>query len=408
MPALRRYLLDHPALVWLLGFTLKAEPSSPFGFDVAASVPTRRQFNRVLRDLSNDALQFLLDSTVVSIRAALPPELQATFGDVGAGDTKAILAWVKENNPKQFIKDGRLDKTRQPKGDPDCKLGIKNRRNTSPEDHIDTPPPTPTTEAKPASQLQVGVDILWGYASGVAVTKVGDWGEVVLAERTRPFNESDISYFTPLLEVTERRLGKRPKYGAWDTAYDAFYVYEYFHQAGDFAAVPLNEGKRGAERRFSEDGLPLCAAGLAMPLKFAYQHRSGLVEHQRGKHVCPLLYPSASGESCPIADAHFAKGGCTTTLAMSVGARIRHQLDRQSEAYTLVFNQRTATERINALAKELGIERPKLRNQRSITNQNTLTYVLLNLRCLQRIQARMSSQAAPEEPPPTCDLVLAA
>ena len=208
MPALRRYLLDHPALVWLLGFTLKAEPSSPFGFDVAASVPTRRQFNRVLRDLSNDALQFLLDSTVVSIRAALPPELQATFGDVVAGDTKAILAWVKENNPKQYIEEGRLDKTRQPTGDRDCKLGIKKRRNTSPEDHIDTPPPTPTTEAKPASQLQVGVDILWGYASGVAVTKVGDWGEVVLAERTRPFNESDISYFTPLLEVTERRLGK--------------------------------------------------------------------------------------------------------------------------------------------------------------------------------------------------------
>jgi len=393
MPTLRRYLLDHPALVWLLGFTLVPDPSSPFGFDVAASVPTRRQFNRVLRDLSNDALQFLLDSTVVSIRAALPPELQATFGDVVAGDTKAILAWVKQNNPKQFIKEGRLDKTRQPKGDPDCKLGIKNRRNTSPEDDIDTPPPTPTTEAKPASQLQVGVDILWGYASGVAVTKVGDWGEVVLAERTRPFNESDISYFTPLMEVTERRLGKRPTYGAWDTAYDAFYVYEYFHQAGGFAAVPRNVGRRGSDRRFSEEGLPLCAAGLAMPLKSTYLHRSDLVEHERGKHVCPLLYPSASGESCPIADAHFAKGGCTTTIAMSIGARIRHQLDRQSEAYTLVFNQRTATERINALAKELGIERPKLRNQRSITNQNTLTYVLLNLRLLQRVQQRRSPQA---------------
>ncbi len=133
-----------------------------------------------------------------------------------------------------------------------------------------------------------------------------------------------------------------------------------------------------------------------------------MVEHERGKHVCPLLYPSASGESCPITDAHFAKGGCTTTLAMSVGARIRHQLDRQSEAYKLVFNQRTATERINGLAKELGIERPKLRNQRSITNQNSLTYVLLNLRCLQRVQQRMRSHAAEEEQPATPVMVLAA
>ena len=196
--------------------------------------------------------------------------------------------------------------------------------------------------------MQVGVDILWSYASGVAVTKAGDWGEVVLAERTRPFNESDIRYFTPLMEATERRLGTRPKYGAWDTAFDAFYVYEYFHQAGGFAAVPLNEGKRGAGRRFSEEGLPLCAAGLAMPLKSTYLHRSDLVEHERGKHVCPLLFPKPTGENCPIADAHFAKGGCTTTIATSIGARIRHQLDRQSEGYKLVFNQRTATERINA------------------------------------------------------------
>jgi len=408
MPALRAYLLDHPALVWLLGFPLKADPAAPHGFDLAASVPSHRQFNRVLRELSNDALQFLLTSTITAIVAALPKDEQAHFGQVVAGDTKAILAWVKENNPKQFIKEGRLDKTRQPKGDPDCKLGIKKRRNTSPEDDIDTAPPTPTTEAKPASKLQVGVDILWGYASGVAVTKVGDWGEVVLAERTRPFNQSDISYFTPLMEATERRLGKRPKYGAWDTAYDAFYVYEYFHDAGGFAAVPRNQGKRGAERRFSADGLPLCAAGLAMPMKFAYQHRSDLVEHQRGKHVCPLLFPKPTGASCPTADAHFTKGGCTTTIATSVGARIRHQLDRESESYKLVFNQRTATEQINALAKEVGIERPKLRNQRSITNQNTLMYVLLNLRCLQRIQERMSSQAAEEEQPPKRVMVLAA
>ncbi len=393
MPTLRAFLLDHPALVWLLGFTLVPDPTSPLGFDVAASVPTRRQLNRVLRELSNDALQFLLTSTITSIRAALPLEQQATFGEVVAGDTKAILAWVKENNPKQYIEEGRLDKTRQPTGDRDCKLGIKKRRNTSPEDALDEAPATPSSDGKPASGLQVGVDILWGYASGVAVTKVGDWGEVVLAERTRPFNESDISYFLPLMDATERRLGKRPKYGAWDTAYDAFYVYEYFHQAGGFAAVPRNVGRRGSDRHFSEEGLPLCAAGLAMPLKSTYLHRSDLVEHERGKHVCPLLYPSASGESCPIADAHFAKGGCTTTIAMSIGARIRHQLDRQSEAYTLVFNQRTATERINALAKELGIERPKLRNQRSITNQSTLTYVLLNLRLLQRVQQRQSPQA---------------
>ena len=44
-----------------------------------------------------------------------------------------------------------------------------------------------------------------------------------------------------------------------------------------------------------------------------------------------------------------------------------------------------ATERINAQALALGIERPKLRNQQAITNQNTLIYALINLRALRRL-----------------------
>ncbi len=405
MGALRTYLVEHPALVWLLGFPLVADPTAPHGFDVHASVPPRRQFNRVLRELSNEALQFLLDSTVTAIRAALPPELQATFGDVVAGDTKAILAWVKENNPKVHIKEGRFDKTRQPAGDPDCKLGVKQRRNLAPEEDAADRPATPASEAQPTSQLQIGVDILWGYASGVVATIIPEVGEVVLAERTRPFNASDISYFFPLLADVERRLGRRPRFGAWDAAFDAHYVYDYFDQAGGFAAVPLVAGKRGGQRQFAPDGQPLCAAGLAMVRLFTYQHRTGLVPHEREKCGCPLLHPQPTGQPCPIADPHFEQGGCTTTIATSRGARIRHQLDRESAQYHAIYSQRTVTERINSQAKELGIERPKVRNGRSITNQNTLTYVLSNLRAVQRIQQRYSARA---EGGPTTGVILAA
>ncbi len=299
MSELRAYLVEHPALVYLLGFPRQPDRTAPHGFDVQASVPDRRQLSRVLRTLPNAALQFLLTATVNQLRASLPPEQQPTFGDTIAGDTQAILAWVKENNPKQYIKEGRLDKTRQPKGDPDCKLGVKARHNTSPEpDDADTP--TPTTDARPANQLQVGVDILWGYASGIVVTRLPDGTEVVLAERTRPFNESDISYFFPLMTQVEQRLGRRPRTGIWDTAYDAHYVYDYFDQAGGQAIVPLNTGRRGQDRHFAPDGAPLCAAGLAMPRLFTYQHRSGLVPHAREKCGCPLLVPQPTGQPCPI------------------------------------------------------------------------------------------------------------
>jgi len=400
MSDLRTYLLEHPALVYLLGFPRQPDPTGPHGFDVQAPVPDRRQLSRVLRTLPNSALQFLLTVTVDLLRASLPPEAQATFGDTIAGDTQAILAWVKENNPKQYIKDGRLDKTKQPTGDPDCKLGVKSRHNTPPPEEER---PTPATDARPAPQLQVGVDILWGYAAGLVVTRLPDGTEVVLAERTRPCNESDISHFFPLMHQVEQRLGRRPRFGTWDAAFDAHYVYDYFDRAGGFAAVPLVVGKRGGQRQFAPDGAPLCAAGLAMPRLFTYQHRSGLVPHAREKCGCPLLHPQPTGQPCPIGDAHFATGGCTTTLASSRGARIRHQLDRESETYKQLYAQRTMVERINSQAEALEILHPKLRSGRAIANRNTLTYVLINLRALGRRQA-----AALEDRPRSVAVALAA
>jgi hypothetical protein len=386
MSDLRTYLIEHPALVYWLGFARVVDPTAPHGFDVAATVPKRRHFSTVLRFLPNDALQFLLTASVQLLQATLPPEQQARFGDTIAGDTQALLAWVKENNPKQYIKQGRLDKTRQPSGDPDCKLGVKSRPNRAPIE-ADDDQPTPTTDALPASRLQVGVDIFWGYASGIVVTRLPDGTEVVLAERTRPFNESDPSYFHPLMQQVEARLGRKPRYGTWDAAFDAHYVYDYFHQAGGFAAVPFNPGKRGAGRQFAPDGAPLCAAGLAMPLQFTYQHRADLIPHERGKYRCPLLFPTVRGEPCPIADAHFEGGGCTSTIAMSAGARIRHQLDRESPQYKDLYAQRTMVERINSQAEALDILHPKLRRGRAIANRNTLTYVLINLRALMRLRS---------------------
>ncbi|MBN1138092.1 MAG: transposase [Anaerolineae bacterium] len=80
-----------------------------------------------------------------------------------------------------------------------------------------------------------------------------------------------------------------------------------------------------------------------------------------------------------------------TMPATSIGARIRHQLDRDSDEYKDLYRQRTATERVNAQAVALGIERPKLRNGDAITNLNTLIYCLINLRALQRLYAHKRS-----------------
>jgi hypothetical protein len=297
-------------------------------------------------------------------------------------DTKHIIAWVKENNRKAYVKDGRYDKTKQPAGDPDCRLGCKRKHNQAKGQEGVEAITTPTTNPVPAKHLAVG-EYYWGYGSGIVTTKVPGWGEFVLAELTQPFDQPDVSYFYRLMADVERRLGRRPRFGAFDAAFDAFYVYEYFAEAGGFAAVPFVERGGRGQRAFSDNGRPLCAAGLAMALRYTFQSRATLVPHERARYVCPLRYPQPTGETCPVDHQRWAKDGCASTLATSPGARLRYQLDRDSEQYKQVYKQRTAPERINSLAVDLGIERPKLRTQEAIANHTSLIYVLINLHALQ-------------------------
>ena len=387
---LRLYLTENPELIWLSGFPLVVSNPGKLGFDPDASLPTTRHLTHILRVLPNAVLQFLLADSVRLIREELATQGIQTRECISL-DTKHILAWVQENNPKAYI-ENRYDKTKQPAGDPDCKLGCKRRHNrrkagSEPE----TPPTTPTKNPIPAKAKSVG-EFYWGYGSGIVVTKVPGWGEFVLAEMTQTFDRPDTSYFFPLMAQTELRLGFRPQRGTFDCAFDAWYVYEYFHRPQDpacFAAVPFGEkgGYKAKSRQFSPDGLPLCEAGHPMPLKLTFTDRTrAIIPHQRGKYVCPLLFPQPNGETCPKNHKNWPKGGCTADMPTSIGARLRYTLDREGEAYKNAYQQRTAVERINSQAKALGIERPYLRNGAAIANLNTLIYILINLRMLQRIR----------------------
>ena len=390
MGGMRRCLVEHPGLIPLLGFRVLQSRTHPCGFDPDASLPTQRHLTQMLRDIPNPALQFLLADSVRLIREELRQH-KIEIGECISLDTKHILAWVKENNPKAYV-EGRFDKTKQPAGDPDCKLGCKRRHNKKKKQPLgQEAPPTPKTNPQPGENFKFG-DFYWGYGSGVVVTKVPGWGEIVLAELTQPFNQADVSYFFPLMSVTEQRLGFRPRFATFDAAFDAWYIYDYFHRNDDpvaFAAVPFSEkgGYKAKGRLFSPEGLPKCEAGLPMPLKMTFTDRTRcIIPHERGLYVCPLLFPQPNGKGCSKNHKNWTKGGCTADMPTSIGARLRYTLDRDDQTYKDIYKQRTAVERINSQAKALGIERPHIRNGKAIANLNTLIYVLINLRLLQRIR----------------------
>jgi hypothetical protein len=167
MSHLRRFLVAHPTLVWLLGFPLVPAMGQRYGFDVDASLPTQRHLVRMLHKVPNDCLQTLLDDTVRLLQTELSTIVN-DFGQCISMDTKHILAWVKENNPKAYVKD-RYDKNKQPSGDADCKLGCKRKRNQCSASQAS--PPTPAGNPVPANTVAIG-EYHWGYASGIVAAKV--------------------------------------------------------------------------------------------------------------------------------------------------------------------------------------------------------------------------------------------
>ncbi len=224
---------------------------------------------------------------------------------------------------------------------------------------------------------------LWGYGLGLASAYIPDYGDVVLAEYTQPFNENDITYFVPLYIQTVAHLGFFPTHITADAAFDAWYVYQTMVFRGGIAAIALNSHGHPESRR-AADGVPLCEKGLRMHPTYHFSHTYG---YRAQRFRCPLLFPEANGEGCE--HEQFKKGkGCVKDLNWEAGAQMRVTLDRDGPLYQAVYRQRTSTERANSHAKkQCLLDHPLVRNCRSVCHLNTLTCILINLKALQRARS---------------------
>lgn len=356
---LRTFLVKHPLLVLELGFRPVSDPTQLYGFDVEQTVPCDRWLRHKQQTIDNALLRALLSQTVHALQQEIPG-----LGESVAVDVKHIYAWVQENNPKAYLTN-RYAPDHQPRGDRDCRLGVKRSTN----------------QERPDGTTKVRKEYVWGYGTGLVAATDPCYGDVVLADYTQPFNQTDPTYYRPLYQRTVEALGFRPKNIAADAAFDAWYVYQDAAEADGIAAVPLN--MRGhPQPQVGPNGIHLCPTGLEMVPLYEFDHSDG---YRAQELRCPLLWPQASEQSCD--HEQFAKGvGCVKYINITAGGKMRIALDRQAEEYKRIYRQRTAAERINSQAKALGIERPQVRNSASVHNLNTLTYVVINARALARVR----------------------
>jgi len=199
---------------------------------------------------------------------------------------------------------------------------------------------------------------------------------------TLPFNEGDVTYYLSLYIQTVATLGFFPTNITADAAFDAWYVSQTCVHHGGIAAIPLNQHGHPMYTR-DADGVPRCPAGLRMEPTKQFQHTNGYCAQ---RYQYPLLFPNKTGQSCD--HEQFQKGeGCVKDINIEKGGLMRVTMNRDHPIYKGIYCQRTSAERINSQSRALGIERPKVRNRRSVRNLNTLTYIVINTKALLRVRS---------------------
>ncbi len=181
---LRRFLLKHPLLIIELGFHLELDANAPYGFDCQQTLPSEVRLRKKLRILDQHLLQDLLAASVAALHEAIPG-----LGETVAFDVKHIFAWVRENNPNVYVK-GPFNVTHIPKGDPDCRLGVKKSSNQEQPD---------------GSKKEKKVS-LFGYGTGVAACTDPVYGDVVRASVHPTFQRGRCHLFSTVVPTNGASL----------------------------------------------------------------------------------------------------------------------------------------------------------------------------------------------------------
>ena len=313
------------------------------GFDITKPLPSYWTFDRFLKSVNHDLLQKIMQDQVLSL--ARKGFIDTSF--IGL-DSTPVSANTSQNNPKAFLA-GKFDPQKQPKADPDCRLGVHTASNRTGEKNF---------------------DFYWGYKNHVLVDCISG---LPLYELTTPANVADCSVALDVLARTNALLSLSECSFLADKGYDVKRIYNGVHDLynGD-CFIPLN--KRGTkDPKLLPNKHPVCEAGFAM-------HNGGVFSDRnrtRHKFICPLK--NVKDADCPCHHKNFYNGkkhrGCTKYL--TVPNDLRLSIDREGRRFKQTYALRTECERYNSRFKNTGQERMWVRNGASVANLNTFAHISL-------------------------------
>ncbi|MEG1411876.1 MAG: transposase, partial [Terrisporobacter sp.] len=275
-------------------------------------------------------------------------------------DSTPIFANTKYNNPKCFS-NSKFKKSKQPKSDKDCKLGVHSANN---ED----------TGKK--------YKFYWGYKNTVVCDPIS--GLPIYEETSTADNADSVKTINILTEINKKFNLIGTKFIA-DKAYDTKAIHNFvrFDLKG-FAYIARNKRNSKESSKLSSGNI-LCEAGLAMH-KDGKQYFKDKIKH---KFCCPFKI-SSNENSCPCNHQKYFNGkknrGCTRYK--TVGTDYRSSIDTTSSEFKNNYSLRTESERLNSRIKNLSIEHPMVRNINSISNLNTISNLCMLLSALLAVKSK--------------------
>lgn len=319
-------------------------------------LPLVERLSSFLRDTSNDSLQ--------QIRISLLKEL-IQLGQIKGKflsiDSCPILANVKENNLKTSVKD-RFDKTRIPKGDSDCRLGII----------IHFPKPFKKEE-----------HFFWGYRNHVITDTLS---ELPVCESTKPANVSESKMFIPLFSQISKDFNLAIEGVLGDAIYDAEYILNFIIKELKAKPYIARNPRWGAKSdvKISNTGGLLCIAGFEMIYWGKFSDRGKV----RRKFVCPITHNKGFAKEnpqCPWNHPKFIKGkGCFAYRREDES--VRNSINYGSESFKKIYNLRTSSERTFSRLLTLCMQNPSVVGLNATANHCTIAHITVLLIALTAVK----------------------
>lgn len=257
----------------------------------------------------------------------------------------------------------RFNKTKTPKGDPDCRLGVI----------IHFPKP-----------FEKEVRFFWGYRNHVISDALS---ELPLTETTRSANVQEAKLFIPLFTQIRQEFNIPIKGILGDSIYDAEYILDFIInnlKVKPYIARNPRRSRR-SDTKLSKNGGLICLAGFEMIYWGKFKDRG----KTRLKFVCPITHSKKFAQEipwCPWNHPKFINGkGCIAYLR---GDRnIRDSIDYSSQSFKRIHKLRTGLERIFSRLLTLCMQNPSVKGLNATANHCTIAHITVLLVALTAVKS---------------------